>query len=72
MERPQVADGVTASSMDGSCEYIENKQSRTAYMGGPPDRGFDTVLTTPQRKNVFCSKYLKELRIWTDTLVRTK
>ena len=32
MARPQVADGGTASSMEGSCEYgILHKQSRTAY-----------------------------------------
>jgi len=32
MARPHVADGGTASIMEGSCEYI-NKQSRTAKKG---------------------------------------
>ena len=31
--RPQVADGGTASNMEGSCANILNKQSRTADEG---------------------------------------
>jgi len=33
MARPQAADGGTASNMECSCEYISNKQSRTAEKG---------------------------------------
>ena len=54
MARPQVADGGTASNMEGSCEYIEKNSRGQPTMGGPLALGLDEVLTTPHRKNVSC------------------
>jgi len=39
MARPQVADGETASNMEGSCEYteqavVDNRQSVVLQLGG--------------------------------------
>jgi hypothetical protein len=53
MERPQVADGGTASYMEGSCEYIEqavadSRQGVVLQLGG----GGGEMLTIPHRKNV--------------------
>jgi hypothetical protein len=48
MARPQVADGGTASNMEGSC--ILHEQSQTADKGGPPAWGLGEVLTTPPRE----------------------
>jgi hypothetical protein len=54
MARPQVADGGTASDMEGSCEYIEKSSGWQPTRGGPSAWGLGEVLTTPHRKNVFC------------------
>jgi len=53
MSRPQVADGGTASNMEGSCEYIEKSSRGQPTKGGPPAWELGDVLTT-YRKNVSC------------------
>jgi len=59
MAIPQVADGGTATSMDGSSEYIEQAVA---------NRRQDVVL-----QNVaLVSKRIHVPRAWTDTLVRLK
>ena len=50
---PQVADGGTASNMEGAMNIL-NKQSRTADKGGPPAWGLGEVLTTAHHKNCPC------------------
>jgi hypothetical protein len=40
--------------MEGSCEYILNKQSWTADKAGPPGWGLGEVLTVPHRNNWPC------------------
>ena len=49
MARPQVADGGTASIMEGSCEYIEQAVADRQQRGGPPAWGSGKVETTPLR-----------------------
>jgi hypothetical protein len=46
MARPQVADGGTASNMEGS--------RGQPIRGDPPAWGLGEVLTTPHSKNVSC------------------
>jgi len=53
MARPQVAVGGTASSIEGSCEYIE-KQLRRAEKEWSFNLGIGKVLTTPHRKKESC------------------
>jgi hypothetical protein len=50
MARPQVADGGTASNVEGSCEYIE-KAVADSRQGGPPAWGLGEEQTT-HRENV--------------------
>jgi hypothetical protein len=45
MVRLQVADGGTASNLEGSCEYIESSR-RQLTLGGPAAGGLGEVLTT--------------------------
>ena len=46
MAHSRVADGGTASDMEGSCEYIESSRGQPTR-GGPPAWGLGEVLTTP-------------------------
>jgi hypothetical protein len=50
--------------MEGSCEYILNKQSQIAARGGPPAWGLGVGLTT-HHKNKLVTKIHKP-RAWTD------
>jgi hypothetical protein len=50
MARPQVADGGTASYMEGSCEKNLISSRGQPTRGGPPAWGVGEVLTTPLRK----------------------
>ena len=52
MACPRVADGGTASNMEGSREYIESTVADSREWGGTPAWGLDEALTTPIRKNV--------------------
>ena len=61
MAHPQVADGRTASNMEGRIAVnVLNKQSRTADKGWAPAWGLGEVLTTPHRKNVSCCETVEE------------
>jgi len=60
MARTQVADGRTASNVEGSCKFILNKQLRTADKCGPPAWWLGEVLKTPHCKNVPCCETVKE------------
>jgi hypothetical protein len=51
MARHQVADGGTASKMEGGCEYIEFAVADSLQGVVLPAWGLGDVLTTPQRKN---------------------
>jgi len=54
MARPQVADGVVGSNMEGSCEYIE-KSVAYSQQGVDLQLGeLGEVLTTPHRKDWPC------------------
>ena len=54
MARPQVADGGTASNMEGGREYIKKNSREQPTRSGPPAWGLAEVLTTPQRRNLSC------------------
>jgi hypothetical protein len=54
MARPQVADGGTASNMEGSCKYIELAVADSRQRGDPPASGLGELLKTPQLKNYLC------------------
>jgi hypothetical protein len=54
MARPQVSDGGTASSTEGSREYIEQAVADSRQWVVLQLGGLGYVLTTPHRKNVFC------------------
>ena len=49
MARPQVADGGTASNMEGSSHGQPTR-------GGPPAWGLGEVLTNPTRNNISCNE----------------
>jgi hypothetical protein len=56
MARPQVADGGTASDMDGSCEYIDqavadSRQGVVLQFEGGGGVGRDANKTPPREKN---------------------
>jgi hypothetical protein len=51
MARPRFADGGTAFSMEGSCEYIEYRSRRQPTWGDPSASGLGEVLETPRRNN---------------------
>ena len=50
MTRPQGADGGTASSMEGSCEYIKLGVTDGRQGGGPASLALGEVLITPRFK----------------------
>ena len=50
MARPQVADGGTASDMEGSCEKNLISSCGQPTRGGPPAWGLGEALTTPPCK----------------------
>jgi len=51
MARPQVANEGTASSVDGSCEYVKKKSRRQSTGGGLPAWALGEVLRTSHHKN---------------------
>ena len=56
MARSKVADGGTATTMEGSCEYFD-KQSQTADKGWPSRLGgLREVLTAPRLKTYHVTK----------------
>jgi hypothetical protein len=69
MVRPQVADGGTASNMEGRCEYIESAVADSRRGVVLQLGGLGEVLTTPHRENVSCCETKSKPRTCTDTLV---
>ena len=55
MARPMVADGGTAITMEGSCEYFD-KQSRTSDKGWPCRLGLGEVVSTTHPKTYRVTK----------------
>jgi len=54
MARSQVADGGTASNMDGSCEYIELEVADSRQVVVLQLAGLGEVLTVPHPNNLSC------------------
>jgi hypothetical protein len=54
MARPQVADGGSASNMEGSSENVGISRREQPTRGGPPAWWLGEVLTTPHCNNVSC------------------
>jgi len=54
MARPQVADGGTASSVEGGCEYIEEAVADGRQGVALQRGGLGKLVTTPHRKNCPC------------------
>jgi hypothetical protein len=54
MARPQVADGGDGLQIWRLPANILNKQSRTAYRGGPPAWGLSVRLINSRGKKQFC------------------
>ena len=63
----QVAEGGTASDMEGSYAVAENRQEVFLQLGR-----LEEVLTTPQRKTGLVTKRIQVHWAWTEPLVRPK
>jgi hypothetical protein len=55
MACPQVADGGTATNMEGSCEYSRGQPTSE----GPPAWGLDEMLTTTHLKTGLVTKRIE-------------
>jgi len=62
---PQVADRVTSSNMEGSCEILNKR-------GGPPVGGLGIVKTNSYLKTGHVTKRIHVPRVWINPLVRPK